>query len=518
MPSFSLATEPWIPCIRRGKAPELLSLEGVFASAHELDAIQDVSPLATLALHRLLLAILHRVIGPFDLDEWCRMYKRGRFDARSIGNYLGEQRERLDLLHPKQPFMQVRGLTELYEPDGLGRLVLERSRYGPARELFAHRPRDVERAESLSFAEAARALLVLHAFAPGGLVKKAGEPTSATAGPLNRGAFVLVSGRNVFETLLLNLVEYDPDGDRPFPGHTKRDLPAWEQPPLQRPLGGREPGRAPHGWIDLLTWRSRRLELTLTPDGTSVGGVVYCVGQGLDADGLVDPMLAARVDDARGLVAVGFSEERAVWRDCHAFIRETSSDGARAPLAVRQLARSEVRAAIGSRTHATLLLLGMRGDKGRIKFVRMEQLAIPLTVLADPEQRDCLHQATRAAEEMCRALRTALRRAVARALAAGGREADKEEVGRLVGSLGGERRYWVAVGGRFDELLDALARRDPGALVAFVRDARAAALTAFGVAARGLGTSARQLEGAAQAEYALRRDLHQLVTCIGGDA
>src|SRR5690606_2380621 len=150
--------------------------------------------------------------------------------------------------------------------------------------------------------------------APGGLVKKKGEPGSATAGPLNRGAFVMVRGDSLFETLLLNLVIYDPENAKPFAGDPSRDRPSWEQAPLVRPTSTLEPQRTVYGYLDWLTWQSRRVELSLTEDQSRVRGVVYCVAIGVKAPEPRDPMLAYREDKTRGLVAVDVSETRALWR------------------------------------------------------------------------------------------------------------------------------------------------------------------------------------------------------------
>jgi CRISPR system Cascade subunit CasA len=518
MASFPLATEPWIPCLGRDGRFVLVGLRDLFERAHELECVHDASPLSTLALHRFLLAVLHRVTGPFGLTEWRALFRRGRFDPKPVAAYLDEHAERLDLLHDERPFLQVRGLTKLYEPDGLDRLILERSNYGAPRALFQHRPEAVARGEGLTFAEGARALLALHAFAPGGLVKKPGEPTAASAAPMNRGAFVLVLGHDVFETLLLNLLEYDPEKDQPFPGNAKKDVPSWEQKPLARATGAREPQRTAHGWIDLLTWQGRRLELTLTADGTRVGGVVYCVGQGLDDEGRVDPMLAVRVDEKRGPVEIGFSEERAVWRDCHALVRTTSADGARAPDAVRRLARDELRDLLGERRRAMLAVLGMRGDQAKIRMAREERLAVPIEVLRDDDRLARVEAATKAAERTSGALRSALRWAVAQALAPSGRSPDRDEVSRVAASLGGERVYWATVGSAFDAFLDAVARGEADAVPAFARQARRAALDAFEESTEGLGTSARQLQAAARAEQSLRRDVRQIFSDMGVEA
>jgi hypothetical protein len=182
------------------------------------------------------------------------------------------------------------------------------------------------------------------------------------------------------------------------------------------------------------------------------------------------------------------------------------------------MARSEIRDVLGNRGRLLLAVLGMRGDQAAIKLVREERLAIPLAILRDDERLVVVHDATRAAEQISSALRSAIRWAVAQALAPAGRSPDKDEVSRITSSLGGERTYWGTVAPRFEELLDSLERHDTHALLEFARQARGAALDAFRRATEGLGTPGRQLQGTARAEQSLRRDLRTVLTEIGVEA
>ncbi len=67
---FNLVDKPWIPCIRQDGQVVELSLRDTLAQAHTLRELGGESPLVTVALHRLLLAILHRVYGPQGYDAW----------------------------------------------------------------------------------------------------------------------------------------------------------------------------------------------------------------------------------------------------------------------------------------------------------------------------------------------------------------------------------------------------------------------------------------------------------------
>src|SRR4051812_27990013 len=101
---FLLTTEPWIPVRTLDGAHTEWSLAATLARAHEIECVHDPSPLITLALHRLLLAILHRVFGPRDFATWRTLFERGSFDMDVLGAYFEQWRERFDLLHPERPF------------------------------------------------------------------------------------------------------------------------------------------------------------------------------------------------------------------------------------------------------------------------------------------------------------------------------------------------------------------------------------------------------------------------------
>lgn len=499
---FSLVDEPWIPCERQDGSRVELGIEAVLANAHEIRAVIDSSPLVTAALHRQLLAVLHRCFGPPDIRAWIELYRSRQFDAKALSRYLAEWRERFDLLHPERPFYQVRGLR--FDPDPIDVLVTERTAWGGGVNLFEHRPKGV--GTTLEFGEAARLLLVAHAYSPGGLVRKPGEPASASAGPLNRGAIVLIRGDTLFETLLLNLLVYSPDDGYPIPGRPERDAPAWESAALPRALLRKdEPRRVPYGWLDLLTWQSRRLELRV--ERGRVVGCTRCVGQGLASDRPHDPMLAWRIDEKRGALEVGFDENRAFWRDSHALFR--ASEGAKdvqCPKTVAQLARIELRPVVALKRRFTLDLLGMRGDQASILLVRAERVPVSARVLSDPELGESVRDALDTVERIAVALKKALFE-LGKCAIAGERNPDAEDVRAVTKSLGCEGVFWAKAKVLFDRYLQALGGDEAAARVAFARDVRLEARRELERGARALGTSARALRASTFAARVLERSL-----------
>src|SRR5579859_5732370 len=113
--SYNLVDEGWIPClIGQSGTPVYLSLLETLRRAPEIRDIADASPLVTVALHRLLLAVLHRNFGPENVDAWRRMWESGRFDMEKLERYFEQWHERFDLFAEERPFYQVGNLDPQY--------------------------------------------------------------------------------------------------------------------------------------------------------------------------------------------------------------------------------------------------------------------------------------------------------------------------------------------------------------------------------------------------------------------
>jgi len=104
MYSFNLIDEKWIPCILPDGNRVELSIQEVFKTAPDIMEIFDPSPLVTVALHRLLLAILHRNFGPSDKYAWQQIWDNRIWDTNQIMAYLSKWHDRFDLFDKNTPF------------------------------------------------------------------------------------------------------------------------------------------------------------------------------------------------------------------------------------------------------------------------------------------------------------------------------------------------------------------------------------------------------------------------------
>lgn len=517
--SFVLVDRPWIPCERLDGSLVELSTHDVLVEAHRLRGIVDASPLVPAILTRHLLAIVHRVVdGPGDFEAWAEVYRGGHFDPARVGAYLARVRERMDLFHPEAPFAQVRGLVEQFGDylDPIDQLGIERSNWGGARSLFQHRPAGYS--ARMTPAEAARTLLVHHAFATGGLVKKPNEPTSATASPLVRSGVVIVRGATLFATLLSNLLPYRPTLDLPIPSQPG-DAPSWEQPPLPRQLRQPdEPKRQPLGWLDLLTWTSRRIELVR--EGDWVVRYVRAVGQGL-ADPLPeDPMVAYRLDEKRGRVSLGIDPERAFWRNANALF-ESARSATRShirPKTLDHVGSLEAQDVLGERAAYQIELTGIAAEKSRLDAVRVERVWALARHLDSPDARGAVETILKTSKECVAALRSALWTYARHLLSEGSRDPATADVGNLVTSLHTEPALWAAFGVEFDVAMRSFGDGFEAATNTFTQRALRLTRAAFTEATAGGEDVSRSLKARALAERSLSLGLSDLAKSISNSA
>jgi CRISPR system Cascade subunit CasA len=451
--SFNLLDNPFIPCIRLdGKTVEY-GLRDTLVKAHEIAELRDDSPLVTIALHRLLLGILHRCYrGPQTSAERLEIRKSGCFNADRIHAYLQKWVDRFDLFHAKYPFFQRAGFSTK-EPSSINRLSQERSR-GNNAALFDHTTD--EPPPALTPAQAARAVIAEQAFAVGGGKSETGNTTHA---PLVSGATVLIRGETLFETLWLNLTLYDGE-EKPIASEAE-DAPIWEQAPSEP---HKEPV-TPRGYLDYLTWQSRTLRLH-PEEGNGcviIRRVSYAQGRKfVPITIFYDPMMAFfRRDKKESFQPLRFNEFRDLWRDSAALFQlsEKHQEYNQAPATLLSLAAIEDREVLPRSARYRLSVFGLCTEKAKVNFWRHETLPLPLAYLDNIQLFESLKQALALAEAVAsEALRPAAWVTASNWLSATPEmKPDTDRVRAVVDSFAPERLYWSRLERPFRELLLGLA-------------------------------------------------------------
>ncbi|MGE5578406.1 MAG: type I-E CRISPR-associated protein Cse1/CasA [Bacillota bacterium] len=444
--SFSLLTECWIPARDLEGRLREVSLHEALRHAPSLRRIEDPSPLVEIALHRFLLAVLHRAMdGPPDEETVLDWWDAGSFPEKRLCEYLDKHSDRFDLFHPLRPFYQVADLPD-EDPLPWTKLLPERaSGHNPT--LFDHSV-DTDPPPARP-AEVARALLVHESFAPRGLIQRLGV-TSGKSGPLAACAVFLALGRNLFETLLLNLVQYRGEGDGPL----------WECAPYH--TSDVEGGRAQEslwGRTRVYTWLSRAVRLLPDTDGR-VRFIAY--GPGLSPrEGRFerDPMCAYVKSKSAGLVAVHLPPDGAFWRDFAALLPNEGHVHPRVLEHARFLLMERGR---GDAFLLPLAVFGQVTDPGKpAKIVSSRREVYPFPIAAwDQEVAAEIHWAVNLAEETGRRLRDVGLTLAKSLLSSAGRQPERRETSRLVTSFPLLPAYWSGLDVAFPRFLTTIANGD----------------------------------------------------------
>ncbi len=394
---FNLLDERWLPVrLANGSLREVNLLE-LFENAGQIRALAETSPASLIALYRLLLVITHRALlrspnGWRDRDR-CEWFRHG-LPCDELRSYLEEWRDRFWLFHPEYPFMQVAALAMAEETrDNLKpwTQISLASATGNAPVVFDHAfdtaPAPIEPRLVI------RHLLGFLQFVPGGLVKVV--RASDKAGPLANSAASIPDGNSLTETLCLGL--------HPWRHGDNRDLPSWEKPsPTLGDLRA-DPSLAT-GENDRYTRLSRAVLLRRNDEGR-VQWIHFAAGMAMAEDvNAPDAMVSYRAGNDK-LIRLSFRDGRAFWRDLPALVPDAEGKAAQ-PAAVLGWAANLKERLGEEHSDQAILVGGVSSDQAKLLRWRVEQIVLPVTLLADASLAGELRTEVRRAEELYGKLRT----------------------------------------------------------------------------------------------------------------
>lgn len=392
MAEFNLIDEEWIPCISLDGRSKEFGIRDTLLKAHELREICDDSPLVTVAIHRLLLAILYRAFhGPSSISQWKTLYASGSFNGnKPITDYLAKDKwyDRFFLFDENHPFMQVAkldlneykddGKIKKDNSDGLMRLLRE-APDKRGRILFDHRV-GTERPE-YEPKQIARMILAAQSYSGTGVASggKIGDqvisPSPCQFATCVKGLCLWLQGENLFQTLMFNLVHIPIDPN---------DLPAWEDSNIFKSAKRSWKNPIPFaGPIQRLAPVSRFIRVL------DMRSMLFTNGLKTTAD-VGDPMKAySRTNDGEQFAPIELSKDKATWRDAHTLFSLGTSTR-KPPACLNHAARLLLDGTLPSSVQPRANVVGLATDKGKSLLWRHERIPVPVGILGSVDLTDRL--------------------------------------------------------------------------------------------------------------------------------
>jgi len=498
--SFNLIDEPWIPCIQlQGGRAEDYSIRDVFLRANEFREVQCDSPLATVSILRLLLAIVYsatRKVDEYDIEGF---WESG-LPLDKIESYLDRWHDRFYLFHPKYPFYQTAGLDLGEKVSGINKLATEMaSGHNPT--LFDHS--SDENPMELELSQLARFLVAAQSFACGGgksssgsLGKKKIKPPNFADAVLVRGVTVWLNGKNLFETFLLNLVPYSRDN--------QDDLPPWElEHPVER-CGFVDTGEkaiASRGMIDQYTWQSRLILLlpSIEKNSRPIRHLYWTQGRSADKK-ILDPMKAYLVLKGKGFQPLPISKDKDSWRNAHAILTRDFNRG-RCPAAIRQVKSLINCGVLDGNIFLEMNVVGLAtapNKAGKFLLWRHDRMPVAAVLIEDENLVERLETLISNAETVATQLRWAAKQLCRNYLSLGEGNAGADDTEHLLASINPLQSYWARLEGRFYRLLSHLPSDPDGATKQWHETIEQEAYRAYEESARTLGESVRAITARAK--------------------
>jgi len=452
-PTFNLLLEPWIPVVTLEGATREVGLREALAGAHRYAELRDAAPVLEFGLYRLLTALVLDIFRPEIPDDVSALLEGKEFPAEKLGDYFAREASCFDLFEPERPFLQCASLRGAEQkPMALLNPAIPS---GSNANHFHHRG---EMEFAICPAAAARLLASVSAFM---VMGGAGLSPSINGAP---PWYVLIRGRNLFETLVLNcpMLSVLSQAVRGL------GIPAW------RRKGELTSGRATQAsLLEALTWQPRRILLTpsigapgaegrcsLTgrPSAVLVRTMAFTAGAMVGFSWRDDPSVAYR-EGKDGMVPVRPREGREIWRDSGplALNRQTpDQSGGQAetvlrPAVVRQFDAMRSQGWIDPNEMLVLHAYGMRTDlKNKVFEWQTERLELPAALVCHGRQFQRATEAMDQADRVAYYLRQAIRRAYPR-----DGKSNKNAFGTLIETT--EAGYWRGLHSKYLVLLRSLA-------------------------------------------------------------
>jgi CRISPR system Cascade subunit CasA len=436
MREFNLIDEPWIPVVTRDGARVEVGIGDALRNGHSIDRIEHDSPLVVVSIYRLLLAVLYRALrGPVDFDAAVELLENG-LPGQQIEGYLSQWHERFWLFDKRFPFWQVGE----FQPKEWRSWAVLAAEHNPDNAKVLSNHTSVESAGEIHPGATARWICATQSFS----VSTGKSELSHTGGAPSAGALMVIPlGASLSESLVFSLV---PQNVHVLHG----DLPVWER--SVESIGELQAGaaRAPVGFADLYTWRTRTIRCGREESG-SIAKVAFASGVKPEPGQWIDAMVPYRIHETAGRLPLKLLE-RGVWRDFDSLLPDPANG--LAPQIVEHATR--LARATAGRAPRAFAVFGLANKKAKLERWQSAQFHWSQTLLEMQGVRAKVRFLLDKAEAGGRALRASTREFGRHVLARGDRRPHEADVTHFVDTLAPEPLYWGLMKESFHRALMAL--------------------------------------------------------------
>lgn len=463
---YDLSKERWIPVVKMNGDREELGMRDTLVRAHEIRELYSNSPVETITINRLLLAVsLHIFSETAERKGWKQIFRSGRFDEATIQKYFDERPEKFDLLHPERPFYQ-HPLPKENKASAINRLIFEEAT-GNNATLFDHN--FDRRRKSIPLTQAARGVIAMQSFGLSGTA--GGGKDNFSQATLVSGAVFWIRGNSLFEALLYNA---PPTAKGRMESADNLGIPVWEAQNISATK------RAAKGYLDYLTWQPRRLHFAIINESGQwyANGLKILQGDKIEPVPTNDPMMSYITSTTikKGISETKiqpykFKPETALWRDVRIFLQPLQTEHCSTPRIIECLQdwQSE-----NDTIPQDIDVFGVLNDKAKVEFWRHERLPIYPKIISDIDRYGVLEEASQSMEQQAQKLQNAVKEFAAIYLYDAHFEKKKEyhksdkvvdtnqkaEAAKLAQSIAVEHLYWSHLEVPFFELLRQIGTSD----------------------------------------------------------
>ncbi|MEN4041484.1 MAG: type I-E CRISPR-associated protein Cse1/CasA [Anaerolineaceae bacterium] len=456
-PTFNLWSEAWITLERSDGLPISAGIEQTLLEAHRFTAIYDLSPLAVVGIHRLLVAILQASLNPQKLSFLRSAWQNGQFPVERIKDFGRKYAERFDIFSKDKPFMQSGDLPLAPIKNDKSKTVAYLTAETSPLTAIDHYRHGFESSEYFCPSCLAVGLLTIPPFT--GIGGRGYKPSINGTPPL----YVLPVGRNLFESLALSLL-LPTENYWPSAASRNHDLPWWEHPPVVE----HSKELIEVGYLHSLTFPARRVRLHPVKLGavctrcgeTSAWGVrtmIFEMGEYRPKDSApwMDPFVAYRLPDedriGNPMALLPFSG-KAIWREfagLFLYLGEKGKKRVRRPAILERIA-NQVDYAEG-KPEFNFRCIGVQVSQAKVLEWMDASFSVPSSLLNDPNVTYLVREAIQFSEDCANLMAGVFRSSVNPSRRGDRNKALKDQM---------LNRYWMALAYPFRAFIMSLVEKD----------------------------------------------------------